>query len=88
VNLDDVTTFDCPIIEFVGAHDYTTPTSVVIDWFKRIHAPSKRLVVFADSAHMSFEEQPGRFLMHLVNDALPYASAAGDRAPGEKEITH
>jgi pimeloyl-ACP methyl ester carboxylesterase len=85
-NLDNVTNFGCPVIEFVGAHDYTTPTSVVVDWFKRLHAPSKRLVVFADSGHLSFEEQPGRFLVHLVDDALPYATSASDTAPAEKEI--
>jgi proline iminopeptidase len=84
-NFDDVTNFGCPVIEFVGAHDYTTPSSLVIDWFRRLHAPSKRLVVFADSGHMMFEEQPGRFLIHLVDDALPYATAAGDGAPAEKE---
>lgn len=85
-NFDDVTHFGCPVIEFVGAHDYTTPSSPVIDWFKRLDAPSKRLVVFADAAHMMFEEQPGRFLVHLVNDALPYATQAGDAAPAEQEI--
>lgn len=84
-NFDDVTRFGCPIIEFVGAHDYTTPTGPVIGWFKRLDAPSKRLVVFADSGHMMFEEQPGRFLVHLVNDALPYATEAGDAAPAEQE---
>jgi len=88
VNFDHVTAFGCPVIEFVGAHDYTTPSSLVIDWFKRLHAPSKRLVVFADSGHMMFEEQPGRFLVHLVNDALPYAAAAGDGAPAEKETVN
>jgi pimeloyl-ACP methyl ester carboxylesterase len=88
VNFDKVTNFGCPMIQFVGAHDYTTPSSVVIDWFKTLHAPSKRLVVFADSGHMMFEEQPGRFLMHLVNDALPYAAAAGDGAPAEKETVN
>jgi proline iminopeptidase len=88
VNFDNVTDFGCPVIEFVGAHDYTTPSSVVIEWFKRLHAPSKRLVVLADSGHMSFEEQPGRFLVHLVDDALPYAAAAGDGAPAEKEIVN
>jgi pimeloyl-ACP methyl ester carboxylesterase len=87
-NFDDVTDFGCPVIEFVGAHDYTTPSSLVIDWFKRLHAPSKRLAVFADSGHMSFEEQPGRFLVHLVDDALPYAIAAGDGAPAEKETVN
>jgi proline iminopeptidase len=88
VNFDDVTEFGCPVIEFVGAYDYTTPSGLVIDWLKRLHAPSKRLVVFADSGHMMFEEQPGRFLVHLVNDALPYAAAAGDGAPAEKETVN
>jgi pimeloyl-ACP methyl ester carboxylesterase len=88
VNFDNVTNFRCPVIQFVGAHDYTTPSSVTIDWFKTLRAPSKRLVVFADSGHMMFEEQPGRFLMHLVNDALPYAVAAGDGAPAEKEVVN
>lgn len=86
VNLDDVTQFGCPVIEFVGAHDYTTPSSPVIGWFQRLHAPSKRLVIFGDSGHMIFEEQPGRFLVHLVDDALPYAIQAGDVAPAERQI--
>ena len=86
VNFDHVTRFGCPVIEFVGAHDYTTPSSLLIQWFKRLHAPSKRLVIFSGSAHMIFEEQPGRFLVHLVDDALPYAIKAGDAAPPEKEI--
>lgn len=86
VNFDHVTHFRCPVIEFVGAHDYTTPASLTIAWFKRLHAPAKRLVIFADSAHMIMQEQPGRFLVHLVEDALPYAVKAGDAAPAEKEI--
>jgi len=40
-------------------------------------------VIFADSAHMMMQEQPGRFLLHLVNDALPLAQKAGDAAPAE-----
>lgn len=87
VNFEQVTHFGCPVIEFVGAHDHTTPASLVIQWFKRLHAPSKRLVIFADSAHMLMEEQPGRFLVHLVEDARPYAIKAGDVAPAEKQIT-
>lgn len=86
VNFDHVTHFACPVIEFVGAHDYTTPASLTIRWFKRLHAPSKRLVIFADSAHLIMEEQPGRFLVHLVDDALPFAIKAGDAAPPEKQI--
>jgi hypothetical protein len=40
-------------------------------------------VIFADSAHMMMQEQPGRFLVHLVNDALPLAQKVGDAAPAE-----
>lgn len=87
-DFDQVTHLGCPVIEFVGAHDYTTPTSPVIAWFERLDAPSKRLVVFADSGHMMLEEQPGRFLVHLVDDVLPYATRAGDAAPAEQEISH
>jgi proline iminopeptidase len=35
---------------------------------------------------MMFEEQPGRFLVHLVDDALPYAVQAGDVAPPERQV--
>jgi len=86
VNFDHVTHFACPIIEFVGAHDETTPAALTVRWFERLHVPSKRLVIFADSSHMIFEEQPGRFLVHRVDDALPYAIKAADAAPAETEV--
>lgn len=82
-NFDHVTTFRCPVIVYVGAHDYTTPHELAEAWFTHIKAPSKRLVVFADAAHMMMQEQPGRFLVHLVTDALPLAQQAGDAAPAE-----
>lgn len=83
VDFDHTTHFDCPVIVFVGQHDYTTAHELTEKWFGDIHAPSKRLVMFADSAHMIMQEQPGRFLMHLVTDALPLALKAGDAAPAE-----
>ncbi len=83
VDFDHVTTFGCPVIVYVGAHDYTTPHELTEEWFANIHAPSKKLVSFADSAHMMMQEQPGRFLAHLVSDVLPLAQKAGDVAPAE-----
>jgi pimeloyl-ACP methyl ester carboxylesterase len=83
VDLDDMTDFGCPVILFVGQHDYTTSHELAEQWFERIREPSKRMVLFADSAHMVMQEQPGRFLMHLVTDALPLAQKAGDAAPPE-----
>ena len=83
VDFDHTTQFACPVLLFVGAHDQTTSHVLAEQWFDHIRAPWKRLVVFADSAHMVMQEQPGRFLVHLVNDALPLAQRAGDAAPGE-----
>lgn len=88
VDFDHVTHFGCPVLVFVGQHDYTTPFELAEKWFGDIQAPSKRLVVFADSAHMIMQEQPGRFLMHLVTDALPLAQKAGDAAPVEVTRDH
>jgi len=48
-----------------------------------LSAPSKRLVWFENSAHMMYVEEPGRVLMHLVEDARPFAVQAGDVAPEE-----
>ena len=83
IDFDNTTRFGCPIILFVGQHDETTSHELAEQWFDKIQAPSKRLVAFADSAHMIMLEQPGRFLMHLVTDALPLAQTAGDAAPAE-----
>jgi len=85
VDFDNTTHFDCPVILFVGAHDETTSHELAEQWFDKLQAPSKHLVSFADSAHMVMDEQPGRFLMHLVRDALPLAQKAGDIAPAEVE---
>lgn len=83
VDFDNVTHFGCPVIMFAGAHDYTTSHDLAEQWFSKLQALSKHLVVFADSAHMIMQEQPGRFLVHLVGDALPLAQKAGDATPAE-----
>jgi pimeloyl-ACP methyl ester carboxylesterase len=68
-----VTEWRCPIIMFAGRHDFTTPSVVVADWFARIHAPEKKFIWFENSAHMMMVEEPGRMLVHLVEDVLPLA---------------
>ncbi len=76
-----LTRLGCPLIIFAGRYDYTTPTAPVRRWFDRVAAPSKRWVWFENSAHMMYEEEPGRVLEHLIADARPLAVAAGDVAP-------
>lgn len=72
-NFTHVHTFDCPVIMFVGRHDYTTPPEPVVQWMAKLQAPAKRLVWFENSAHMMFTDEPGKVLVALVEDALPLA---------------
>ncbi|MEO5559189.1 MAG: alpha/beta hydrolase [Dokdonella sp.] len=83
VDFSKTTHFDLPMLFFLGRHDYSVSHEVSARWFATLHAPVKKLVWFDDSAHMVMQEQPGRFLLHLVNDARPYAVKAGDAAPDE-----
>lgn len=68
-----LTEFRCPIVMFEGRHDETTPSGVVEKWFARVHAPAKKWVWFENSAHMMQIEEPGRVLVHLVEDVRPLA---------------
>lgn len=71
----------CPVIIFAGRYDYTTPSEPVRRWFDALSAPHKHWVWFENSAHMLYAEEPGRVLVHLVEDARPIAVRAGDAAP-------
>ena len=72
-NYSDTVRFQCPIILFEGRRDDTTPAEIAAQWFKRVQAPDKKLVWFENSAHMAMVEEPGRFLVHLVQDVRPLA---------------
>ncbi len=67
---------DCPVVMFAGRYDFTTPSELVSRWYERLRAPGKRFVWFENSAHMLYAEEPGRVLVHLVQDALPFAAPA------------
>jgi len=49
---------------------------VTAEWFKRVQAPKKGFVWFENSAHMIEVEEPGRVLVHLVEDVRPLAGKA------------
>jgi pimeloyl-ACP methyl ester carboxylesterase len=76
-----LTRFDCPIVIFLGRHDYNVSASASAEWFEKVKAPSKRLVWFEHSAHESFQEEPGKVLVELVRQVRPFAERAGDAAP-------
>jgi pimeloyl-ACP methyl ester carboxylesterase len=81
VDYDSVTDFKCPIFLFEGKHDYAVSHALSAEWFSHVKAPSKKLVWFDNSAHMVMQEEPGRFLYHLITDLYPLAVQAGDIAP-------
>lgn len=83
LNYEDTIDFRCPIFLFEGRHDYDVSHTLAEEWFGRVKAPQKKLVWFDDSAHMVMEEQPGRFLFHLLTDVRPIAAKVGDAAPDE-----
>ncbi|WP_266157878.1 alpha/beta fold hydrolase [Dyella silvatica] len=88
LDLSSIHRFECPIFLFLGRHDYAVSHELAAQWFTTLQAPSKRLVWFADSAHMIMQEQPGRFLLHLVNDVRPIAVQANDAAPDDVVSDH
>jgi len=60
-----------PVVFLHGRHDTNVSATLLGEWFGHLHAPSKKLVWFEDSAHMPAEEEPGKTLVTLVQDVLP-----------------
>ena len=87
IDFSNHTRFECPMFMFNGRHDYTTSFEVTERWFAKVKAPVKKMFWFENSAHMMMQEQPGLFLMHLVNDVRPLAVRAGDAPPDEVSST-
>ncbi|NDK31779.1 alpha/beta fold hydrolase [Nesterenkonia haasae] len=66
-DLTNLTSFDVPIIQFLGRHDQLTPTEPVTRWMAGVNAPRTEIEWFEDSAHMLMNEEPGHFLTALVH---------------------
>ncbi|GAA3914573.1 alpha/beta fold hydrolase [Luteimonas lutimaris] len=81
LDMGRVQRLDCPLLLFLGRHDYNVSSSLAAEWFERVQAPSKRLVWFEDSAHEVMNEEPGKTLLSLVQYARPIAERAGDVPP-------
>jgi pimeloyl-ACP methyl ester carboxylesterase len=81
VDFMPATELQCPIVIFNGRHDHTTSAVLAARWFEKVRAPAKRLVWFENSAHMTHMEEPGRVLVHLVNDVLPLAAQERNAKP-------
>jgi pimeloyl-ACP methyl ester carboxylesterase len=78
VDYTTVTNFTCPVFVFAGRHDYATSHDLAYQWFTKVKAPTKHFVWFENSGHLIPEEEPERFLYHLVTDVRPLALKEGD----------
>lgn len=70
--------FQVPVLFFHGRFDLTPPienAQAYLDW---IEAPTKRLVTFERSAHIPFIEEPGRFLVALLEHVLPLTGGSAE----------
>ena len=81
VDFSKVTQIGCPVILLEGRSDRTTNANLAYAWFQKLEAPGKKFVWFENSAHEPESEEPGKFLMSLVRDALPFAR----RSPTETD---
>lgn len=73
VDFKNVKTFPIPVLMFMGRHDYTTPAEPVDAWLKKVKAPYKKAVWFEKSSHLIPLEEPGKFLLTLVQEVRPLA---------------
>lgn len=74
VDFSGIKQFPIPIVQFLGRHDYTTPTEPVVKWMAQLKAPSKHSVWFEHSAHMMPWEEPGKTLTSLLTYVRPLAT--------------
>lgn len=80
-DLRTVTALSVPVVLLLGRYDLATPYAAAVAWLEALKAPAKRLVTFERSAHFTMLEEPGRFLLALVQQVLPHTEGAPDFEP-------
>lgn len=73
LDLSGIAKLECPLIIFAGRYDVNINSQVASEWFEKVTAPSKHFVWFENSAHLPMTEEPGKFLLSLVQYARPLA---------------
>ena len=62
-------TLEIPVAFIMGSIDYITPTSLVVEYYERVEAPSKQLFIIEGSGHAPFRSQPELFV-EMLKEAL------------------
>ncbi len=69
---------DCPLILCAGRHDFVVNSGLAAQWFANVRAPLKQFVWFENAGHLVMTEEPGGFLVSLLQHARPLAERAAD----------
>lgn len=64
--MDTIIDSKIPIYFFCGKYDYMTPTILVEEYYKKIDTSFKKIVIFENSAHFPYIEEPNRFAEEIV----------------------
>ncbi len=75
------TRFAVPIWVVQGRVDLYTSWITAKSWFDSVKAPRKTFITFERSAHFPFFDEPGRFLLMLVQQIRPVAKEGVPFAP-------
>ena len=68
---------DTAIFVIQGEDDVITPSKAAVDYFDRIEAPKKELILIPDAGHFAFMTAPAAFLAALTDKVRPVAIAHG-----------
>jgi pimeloyl-ACP methyl ester carboxylesterase len=60
-----------------GADDVITPTKLAVDYFARVTAPYKKLILIPDAGHFAFLTHSDAFLSALAREVRPIAIRRG-----------
>lgn len=70
--IEDCTHFRIPVYFIQGKHDYNSPTELVEEYFAKLIAPRKELIIFNDSAHTPNFEENERFNKLIIGIVEKY----------------
>jgi pimeloyl-ACP methyl ester carboxylesterase len=64
--MDNITEFRIPVYFLCGKYDYLTPTVLIEKYCNKINAPTKKVIIFENSAHFPYIEEPDKFAQAIV----------------------
>ena len=65
--IESIPALAVPVYFLIGRNDYNTPFKLVEEYYSRVNAPSKTLIVFEESAHTPFFSEREKFNRELIS---------------------